>query len=136
MKSEARLAVIFVVGLSATACDPAPDPGPQSDSGEVGSESQGESSSSSSSSIDGECEPERPESECSVCLADICCPELQACQSDADCKCVLDCLSAGGEFADCSVTSCPVSAEMPLLSEINYCAVVECSGICHPTWAP
>lgn len=123
---------------AAAGCDP--DPEPSETSSTEGSASSSEASESTGVATltgDGSCEPARPENECSICLAEICCPELLDCAADADCACLLACLSAGGELDACIFEECPGVQNMPLASNLNGCASVECSGICpQGAWQP
>ena len=53
----------------------------------------------------GTCDLNQPNA-CAVCQAEKCCPELQACVANADCRCMADCVGANalGGLSGCRTT--------------------------------
>lgn len=67
------------------------------------------------------CEPALDDSACTMCLKDSCCVEYEACQADATCQCMLDCLLAGQ--AEC-VCAEPNTA----FEDLGMCILANCDG--------
>jgi hypothetical protein len=78
------------------------------------------------------CPPEEGDDECSMCTKTNCCPELMACQANADCDCAVDCISEMGiGMQDACLEMCMVK-ELPAEgTALQTCVVVsQCLGVC------
>jgi hypothetical protein len=76
--------------------------------------------------------PQLGNTECDACSAENCCDELMACQADADCSCLSDCIAQGAEIVMC-LQMCNIEPNMmmnPLLMDLRECRNTECMQAC------
>jgi hypothetical protein len=70
------------------------------------------------------------DSECSMCTAANCCPEIMACEASEDCECFTTCVFEGNDAMQCSQT-CMVNPMMiPELMELRACNLMNCMQQC------
>jgi hypothetical protein len=68
---------------------------------------------------------------CGDCIADSCCDDLQACQADADCACVLECIaSMMGDAAACT-GMCKLQDVPQGLQDLAACTAGMCGMFCN-----
>jgi hypothetical protein len=115
----------------ATATDPStgPDPdsgtdtGPGTDTGTGGGEV---------------CAPEGDDDECQACTKEMCCDQLETCAGDADCACVLECLSMVENPGIPEAMECANTCEADFLmvagplTAIDMCRMSNCGEACGP----
>lgn len=73
------------------------------------------------------CPDGEPEGNCRSCLRWNCCPEMKACEGDAACDCVVDCMSDPGGVAGCAANRCGVTDLAAALEPLRWggCPIVE-----------
>lgn len=74
------------------------------------------------------CPTGEPEGDCRSCLRWNCCPEMQACEDDATCDCVVDCMSDQKlGLSRCAATRCGVTDLAAALGPLRWggCPIVE-----------
>jgi len=73
------------------------------------------------------CEPDPADTVCITCAKTECCMQLEQCELDMECKCVGDCVLAGGDLVGCA-GQCNLSIANPPAGAIPLyqCA----SGLC------
>jgi hypothetical protein len=77
----------------------------------------------------GECPADPGDDECTACLKDNCCAELNECFADEDCACVTLCLQGGGDPLSCSM-ECEVNGFPPELQQLGGCTMAQCGQQC------
>lgn len=72
----------------------------------------------------GACPPEDGDDECSTCTKTNCCPELMACEANADCDCVVQCISDMGiAMQQACLDKCMVMEPPPETAPLQTCVV-------------
>lgn len=77
----------------------------------------------------GECPADPGDDECTACLKENCCSELNECFADEDCACVTLCLQGGGDPLSCSM-ECEVNGLPPELQQLGGCTQAQCGQQC------
>jgi len=71
------------------------------------------------------CDPEPQDDACVSCAKANCCPELEACPSDATCLCLLNCV-LGGETPENCEALCGQSAASTAVVDCGDASCPEC----------
>lgn len=106
------------------------DGGSESGADSEGGEGRGDTGSSDSTGGDGDtgvgiCMIDGSETPCRVCLEHLCCDQLENCDVELGCFCMLDCL-AQSDAVTCAMTCTPGLAYFQLLQ----CQAKSCAAVC------
>ncbi len=93
---------------------------------------------STTGGVAGACDPEVDDDVCGTCVKESCCPELEACNVDADCTCFRDCaaITPGIQAALMCATECDISFldlnnAATVVGALSVCTQTDCGpGIC------
>jgi hypothetical protein len=75
------------------------------------------------------CPDEPGDDACTLCVKDACCPEVIACEADADCVCMRDCVDEGGSNNQCK-NMCDIQGSNQNFQAFDGCVDDSCQADC------